>query len=144
MVGCHVLRTWSVTQAVTALSSGEAEFYAMIEGGTRGIGLKNMLNELGGQFAEVELFTDSSAAKGFSSQRGLSKIRHIDVKDLWLQDAVKEQRIKLRTVPGTENPADVLTKFHDVSSLVALCEKMNVRLALNATSNQRLRSQGAC
>jgi hypothetical protein len=143
MVGRHVLRTWSVTQAVTALSSAEAEFYAMIEGGTRGIGLKNMLNELGGDFTEVVLFTDSSAAKGFSSQRGLSKIRHIETKDLWLQEAVKDKRIKLMTVPGTANPADILTKFHDVSSLVCLCEKMNVSLSV-ATSSQRLKSQGAC
>ena len=89
------------------MSSGEAEFYAMVEGGTRGTGLKSMLNELGGRFGEVVLFTDSSAAKGFCSQRGLSRIRHVDVKDLWLQEAVKDKKIKLMTVPGTENPADI-------------------------------------
>ena len=144
MVGSHVLRTWSVTQAVTAISSGEAEFYAMIEGGTRGIGLMNMLNELGGQFSEIVLLTDSSAAKGFSSQRGLSKMRHIDTKDLWLQEAVKNKKIRLLTVPGPLNPADILTKFHDLSSLVDICERVNVSLTLVAASNQRLRSQGAC
>ena len=106
--------------------------------------LMNMLNELGGQFTEVVMFTDSSAAKGFSSQRGLSKIRHIDTKDLWLQEAVKNKRVKLMTVPGPVNPADILTKFHDLNSLVDLCERMNVSLTLVATSNQRLRSQGAC
>ena len=53
--------------------------------------------------------TDSSSAKSFASKRGLGKMRHIEVKDLWLQEAVCRGRIKLFKVIGTKNPADLFT-----------------------------------
>ena len=31
-LGSHVIRTWSHTQSVIALSSGEAEYYGMVKG----------------------------------------------------------------------------------------------------------------
>ena len=36
--GDHVLATWSVTQAIQALSSGEAEFYALLKGAVEALG----------------------------------------------------------------------------------------------------------
>ena len=44
--GSHVLCTWSVTQAVQALSSGEAEFYAVLKGVVEGLGLSAVAKEL--------------------------------------------------------------------------------------------------
>ena len=38
MIGAHCIKTWSVTQGAYALSSAEAEFYAMIEAVTRAKG----------------------------------------------------------------------------------------------------------
>ncbi len=46
-LGRHALKTWSATQATVAMSSAEAELYAMTEVATRGMGLRTMLNELG-------------------------------------------------------------------------------------------------
>ena len=40
-----------------ALSSVEAEYYAMVEAATRAMGVKNLAEELGVQ-AEITLFTD--------------------------------------------------------------------------------------
>ena len=34
MLGEHVVKTWSCTQSVIALSSGEAEYYGMVKGGS--------------------------------------------------------------------------------------------------------------
>ena len=59
---------------------------------------------------DSHLSTDSSAAKGIASRRGLGKMRHVEVNQLWLQDKVAEGIIKLVKVPGTGNQADVLTK----------------------------------
>ena len=53
---------------------------------------------------------DSSAAKSIASRVGLGKVRHLKVKYFWIQDMVKTKRVQLRKVPGTENPADNLTK----------------------------------
>ena len=47
MLGKHVIRTWSATQRVIALSSGEAEFYGMVKGGAEAMGSKSILADFG-------------------------------------------------------------------------------------------------
>ena len=42
MLGNHCINTWSASQQAYALSSAEAEFYAMIEGVTRAKGLLSL------------------------------------------------------------------------------------------------------
>jgi hypothetical protein len=43
----HCIETWSSTQAPVALSSAEAQHYAMVEATTRAKGIRQMLSELG-------------------------------------------------------------------------------------------------
>ena len=73
----------------------------------------SVLSELG--VAEVspvaQVLTDSSAAKSFVSKRGLGKMRHMELRELWLQKEVGEGRVIVRKVPGHQNPADAMTKF---------------------------------
>ena len=83
MVGTHPLRTWSSTQKVVATSSAEAELYNTAEGASRGLGLQSMLREMGVN-ASLEISTDF-VGKAFASARGLERMRHLEVKDLWLQ-----------------------------------------------------------
>ena len=59
------IKTWSPNQAVIALSSGEAE-YAMVKGASVGIGIVNMLCDLGMDKERIRLKTDSSAALGIA------------------------------------------------------------------------------
>ena len=47
MSGKHCLRTWSTTQGTIALSTAEAELYAMVDGVPRMKGMKSMLVEFG-------------------------------------------------------------------------------------------------
>ena len=47
MFGTHCWRTWSSSQGAVALSSAEAEFYAMIEAVIRAKGLISLAEELG-------------------------------------------------------------------------------------------------
>ena len=108
-MGDHVLKTWSQTQAVIALSSGEAEYYGLVKGGSVGLGFAAILKELGLEL-KIRLKTDASAAIGIASRRGLGKIRHIEVTQLWLQDKVQNKEILLNKVDGTKNIADALTK----------------------------------
>ena len=54
MIGNHCIKTWSSSQGAVALSSAEAEFYAMIEGATRAKVLTSLAKELGfGNLIEV-------------------------------------------------------------------------------------------
>ena len=58
----------------------------------------------------VIVSSDSSAARGHVSRRGLGKMRHIQTRFLWVQERVGEGHIKITCVPGSKNVADVLTK----------------------------------
>ena len=40
MVGTHLLKCWSSTQAGVAMSPGEAEFYGAVKGAIIGLGMK--------------------------------------------------------------------------------------------------------
>ena len=95
-----------------ALSSAQAEFYAMVEGAIWGKGLISLAKELG--FKEIsnnlKICTDSSAAKSFVSRRGFGKMKYLEIKDVWLQQEVLNGTILIDKVKGTENPADLMTK----------------------------------
>ena len=127
MLGSHLMRAWSSTQASIAMSSAEAEYYALVEGAVRSLGFQSMTRELG-LTQSIVLHTDSSAAKSFSSKRGLGRMRHIEVKQLWLQEAVCRNRIRLAKVKGEENPADVFTKFLSSAGVEVQCSRMSVEL----------------
>ena len=47
MIGRHLLRAWSSTQPSIAMSSAEAEYYALVEGATRSLGLQSMMRKWG-------------------------------------------------------------------------------------------------
>ena len=57
------------------------------------------------------------AAISIARRKGLGKIRHLDVTDLWIQDKIRSKQIKLLKVLGTENIADVFTKHVDRATL---------------------------
>ncbi len=93
-----------------ALSSGEAELYALVKGACHGKGVKSLLCDFGIEAEETNINVDATAAQGITNRRGLGKVRHIDVGQLWIQDEVAEKRIIVNKVKGTENYADALTK----------------------------------
>ena len=109
MLGSHMIKSWSSTQAGIALSSGEAEYYGLVKGASVAIGIKSMHDEMGIK-TKVRVSTDASAAKGIASRRGLGKIRHVEIHQLWVQDKVASGEVEVRKVNGKENIADILTK----------------------------------
>ena len=108
-VGGVAIKHWSRTQKSRALSSTEAEYYALVTGAAEGLGIRSLAEDLGWVMA-VRLWTDSSGAKGAAARRGLGKLRHVELKYLWVQQAAKEGRVELRKIKGEQNPADHLTK----------------------------------
>jgi len=108
-LGKHTVKSWSVTQAVIAQSSGEAEYYGLVKDSSTGIGLRNMMTDLGVDLG-LTVKTDASAAKGIASRKGIGKVRHIEVSQLWLQDKVRIGEIEIVKVDGVDNAADALTK----------------------------------
>ena len=120
--GRHLLKSWSSTQQVIALSSGEAELYALTKGAAQALGAISMGQDLG-ETLNATVKTDSSAALGIVQRSGLGKVRHLNVQYLWLQERVYNKDLWVEKVHGPENPADLLTKGL-AQELLNKCVKM--------------------
>ena len=59
--------------------------------------------------AEFELLTDSSAAKGIVMRQGAGRVKHLDIKSLWIQERESLGDLKVLKVPRLENWSDLLT-----------------------------------
>merc|ERR1712115_665572 len=87
----------SKTQSVVALSSAESELYGIGLGVAESLHARSFLLEANlASSVNIELYTDSSAAKSIANAFGTSKrIRHIDLKYLYVQDLVHVGVVKL-------------------------------------------------
>jgi len=108
-IGKHMIKSWSTTQQTIAMSSGEAELYAMVKGAAQTKGLISMINDYGFRF-DACVCSDASAAIGIVHRQGLGKTRHIQVQYLWMQAEVADGRMKVQKVRTDDNPADLMTK----------------------------------
>ena len=106
--GFH-LSTGCKTQAMVALSSCEAELLATNHAACEGLFLCHVLQEL--RFdPTLHIYTDSSSNLAVISKRGVGRMRHIEAKDLWLQDQLRSKIIVMHKVASSENLADIFTK----------------------------------
>ena len=112
MFGGHCLKPYSQTQETIALSSGESEFYGIAKAAAMGLGMKGMMEDLE-MSVEIRVNTDSSAAKSISPRKGAGRVRHIEVRELWVQEKVSRGDLSIKKVKGEENVADGLTKHVD-------------------------------
>ena len=127
-IGGTAIKHWSRTQKARALSSGEAEYYAVVTGSAEGLGVQSLATDLGWEFqCKVAIKTDSSAAKSVAGRRGVGKRRHVELKYLWVQEAVAKGRISMKQISGLHNPADVLTKPKGRTELGRLLSYVGVR-----------------
>ncbi|CAK0877935.1 unnamed protein product [Prorocentrum cordatum] len=108
-LGDHMIRVFSATQGSEALSSGEAEWHALVHTASCGIGLVSLARDMGYEL-ELRLAGDATAASGIAHRRGAGRIRHIETKTLWLQRHVTKRRVILSKTLGKVNVADLGTK----------------------------------
>jgi len=80
-----------------------------VRAASEALGMQSIMRDMGWD-AKIRLLVDSSAAKSIASRTGLGKLRHLGIKFLWLQEAVRRKKVVLSKVRGDINPADVLTK----------------------------------
>lgn len=94
------IKTWATRQATVALSSGEAEFYAAGKAAAEALAAQSLMADLGWRL-RPHLFVDASAAQGMATRQGIGRVRHLDVRFLWLQQTVKSGVLRLSKVWGT-------------------------------------------
>ena len=123
----HVIKGWSNTQSIVTLSSGESEYYGLVRGSSVAIGTRSILQDLGLKLGVV-VYSDASAALGIAQRRGVGKVRHVEVHQLWLQDRVARGDIKVRKIEGKKNPADAVTKYVDGVKLKEHCDRVDLRI----------------
>ena len=132
--GKHLIRSSSTTQGVIALSSGEAEFYAMVKGTSAGLGVEALLRDAGAPSSEpLQITVDATAGIGIASRKGAGRIRHIATPTLWLQRLVNDGTVQLTKVPGTLNPADLGTKPLDGSAIRRVLSRCGFVVAQGAS-----------
>ena len=112
------------------MSSAEAEFYAMIDAVLKAWWVVTVAKEMGFEdmMPNLILGTDSAAARSFVSRRGLGKMRHIEVRDLWLQREVLRGRVEVSKIPGESNPSDLLTKYLHVDAIKEHLNRMSIEV----------------
>ena len=62
---------------------------------------------------DIELNTDASAAKGIASRKGVGRVRHVEVHQLWVQEKVSRGEIVINKVEAEDHIAEILTKLVD-------------------------------
>ena len=108
MLGAHLLTHWSRAQSCVALSSGEAELNAMLKAACEGLLLQNLMREIGEE-KELLLRGDSSASHGTLQRLGSGRVKHLQTRQLWLQERVYSGALTIQKVPRQKNWADALT-----------------------------------
>ena len=104
-----ILKAWSRTQALIALSSGESELAAVAKAAAEALGIQSVLSDFETE-VKVEINSDATAAIGICKRQGLGRVRPLATADLWLQQKVRARELKLFKLPGKEKPSDLMTK----------------------------------
>ena len=80
----------------------------MLKAACEGLSLKHLLQEVGLELG-LHLRGDSSASHGTLHRLGSGRIKHLETRQLWLQEKVFKGVVSIEKVPRERNWADVLT-----------------------------------
>ena len=102
----------SKTQSVTALSSTEAEFFAVVSAAKSVIFIRSVLHELNFPMTSpTPIYEDNEACiKVINSRHPTERTWHIDIPSFRIQDWKSRKDICLHHIKGIINPADVNSK----------------------------------
>ena len=101
-----MLKSWSSGQSTIALSSGEAELYALTKVAAQMLGLISMAADFG-KATSAKVHTDSTAALGMVFRSGLGRTRHVRVQYLWIQQKVQDKEFVVENLDTKENVARI-------------------------------------
>ena len=109
--------SFSRTQATVALSSCEAELYAATAAISEDLFLGRLCEFLVAEMKDgpaehvnMRLFSDSSAAIGTIQRRGVGRMKHIEIRHLFLQELLRKKILTVSKIGTKQNPADLGTK----------------------------------
>ena len=115
LIGGHLIKGWSKSQSLIALSSAESEVYAALKTSSETLGIISMSKDFG-YVLTGKVWGDASAALSIIHRKGLGRTRHIDTSYLWIQQIAAQRRLAYAKVLGRDNPADLYTKYLDAAT----------------------------
>ena len=92
-----LITSWSKTQATVAKSSAESKLYGIVRTTCESLGFVTLLEDLG-MHGKARLHMDATSAQGFVDRHRISKMRHLDVNVLWLQEQLAKDAVPLSKV----------------------------------------------
>ena len=126
-LGCNIVHT-SRIQGTVALSSREAELYAIGQGINEALFIRSLILEA--EFSRrvnVIVYTDSTAGKSMASRFGTGKrTKHVELRFLYMQNLIANGMLRLCKVHTKENCADLLTKYAAADVLQSLIAKIGL------------------
>ena len=108
----YCVKGYSRPQTVVALSSAEAELFAIAEAAKEIAGLGQLASHIWGYLTKpFAIYTDSASARQIAGMEGfLRRMRHVDIRLCFIQDRVHQNELVINGVPGEDNVSDLLTK----------------------------------
>ena len=78
--------------------------------------------------SEVTNASECNAGRGICTRTGSRKVRHLSIKELWVQESYRKKEFQLVPVDPLLNWADIGTKAHTFERLTSLLRQMPLRL----------------
>ncbi|KAF7835789.1 Retrovirus-related Pol polyprotein from transposon TNT 1-94 [Senna tora] len=104
----------SCKQTITATSTMEAEYIACYEATRQAVWIRNLISKLGlmcSRSKPLTIYCDSSSIVSFShNHRNSNRIKHFDMKFLFVREKIAESQTRLVHIPGEQMLADPMTK----------------------------------
>ena len=135
MLDGFLINAGARTQSVIAQSSCGAEYIAASAATSEAKYIQALFLACG-QHVNIHLRSDSSGATGVASRRCLQRLRHLDVRFLWLQAETASKNIRISKVLAPENVADADTKPADKRSIEFCRSKMASQRSRNSSVMQ--------
>ena len=143
MHGRHMLSTHSRLQKSVALSSGEAELNAQVSGIIEALGVVHLLFEMHRPMKLVSR-CDSSAARGILQRVGVGKLKHLEVKILWVQELVQAERVYITRVRREANASDLMTHGCTVADMFRHLSGLDIHLRPASSTRVQTAAEGGC
>lgn len=102
----------TILQRIVALSSTEAEFYALSEAGKLALYVRSILDELGmSQHLATAVYEDNKGCLHMTqNQKPTKNTRHVDLRHFAVVDWVTQDLLTVKKISTHDNSSDTLTK----------------------------------
>ena len=121
----HLIAAWSRFQPRIALSSGEAELHAGMRGISETLGFVHMREFKTDDWGRIVHRVHASACRAIMLRRGCGGLKHITVKSLSVQEAVREYTIEIERISRDEMHAHLLASPSRAEELRNHLTKLN-------------------